>query len=189
MVGGGRGVDVEETTSIFKPVAVSPQPSFYSLSIYPCGDLLAVGGLEIPGVGDRWGWESQHSVTQPERRQIAPIKRQAASSDLTSAAVSGSGDRDKFSLSIGVRNQQECPVKNESSPCLNGAVTGEYYLRRKSLDWGEHFFLWENFFFASTTGQWVTIPQRVCPHFNQIKQLNNLWGDSNHSSISENNIA
>lgn len=44
---------MEEMTSIFKPVAVSPQPSFYSLSIYPCGDLLAVGGLEIPGVGDR----------------------------------------------------------------------------------------------------------------------------------------
>lgn len=109
---GGWGVGGRSCLSVY------PQPSFCSLSIYPCGDLLAVGGSEMPGVGDRRGRESQHSVKQPERRQIAPIKRQAASSDLTSASVSRSGDRDKFSLSIRVRNQQECLVKNESSSCL-----------------------------------------------------------------------
>lgn len=92
------------------------------------------------------------SHTAGERRQITPIKRQTASSDLTCAAVSGSGDRDKFSLSTRVRNQQECPVKNESCPGLNAAVTGEHQLRRKGgaqLSLLRDFF----FFFASTTGQ------------------------------------
>lgn len=109
---------IEETSAIFKPVAVSPQPSFQSLSIYPCSDLLAARSSEMPGVGERRGWESQYSVTQPERRLIAPIKRQAASSDLTSAAVSGSGDGDKFSLAlhVRVRNQQECPGEKRSQP-------------------------------------------------------------------------
>lgn len=103
----------------------------------------------MPGVGERRGWESRHSVTQPERRLIAPIKRQAASSDLTSAAVSGSGDGDKFSLAlhVRVRNQQECPGKKGASPCLNEAVMNIISERNPFF-----FFFFENSF-VSTTGQ------------------------------------
>lgn len=121
----------------------------------------------MPGVGERRGWESQHSVTQPERPLITPIKRQAASSDLTSAAVSESGDRDKFPLALYTRvgNQQECPVKNESSLCLNEALMNIISERNP---WIERHFSPP---FFSTAGQWVTVPQQmtVGPHLNQIK--------------------
>lgn len=53
-VEGGGGY-VVETSAISTPVAVSPRASLYSLSIYPCGDLLAVGGSEMAGLGERRG--------------------------------------------------------------------------------------------------------------------------------------
>lgn len=107
--------------------------------------------------------ESQHSVTQSEHCGIKPIIRQAASPDLTCAAVWRSGDRDKFSLALflEVRNQQRLPTANLSynryleneeiriqpmQKWLNTAITEKYcYLRNKSL-YAETYLLLENMF-------------------------------------------
>lgn len=77
--------------------------------------------------------DSQHSVTQLEHRGIKPIIRQAASPDLTCAAVCRAGDRDKFALALflepGTNRDFPEPIpditdiqwKNRlgSSPCRN----------------------------------------------------------------------